>query len=73
MSEEHIQENYPQKNNELLNNEKENQNVKEDTSKNLFPGYEIISEEENKKYLLNFINKKDLIKIILKEKRHFSL
>ena len=39
MSEEHIQENYLQKNNELLNNEKENQNVKEDTSKNLFPGY----------------------------------
>ena len=71
MSEEHIQENYLQKNNELLNNEKENQNVKEDTSKKLFSGHEIISEEENKKYLLNFINKNDLIKIILKEKDIF--
>ena len=71
MSEEHVQENYPQENNELLNNEKENQNEKEDTSKKLFSGHEIISEEENKKYLLNFINKNDLIKIILKEKDIF--
>ena len=71
MSEEHVQENYPQENNELLNNEKENQNIKEDTSNKIFSGHEIISEEENKKYLLNFINKNDLIKIILKEKDIF--
>ena len=45
--------------------------IKDDTSKKLKHGHEIISEEENKKYFLEFINKSDLIKIILVEKDIF--
>ena len=45
--------------------------VKDDASKKLKHGHEIISEEENKKYFLEFINKSDLIKIILVEKDIF--
>ena len=45
--------------------------IKDDASKKLKHGHEIISEEENKKYFLEFINKSDLIKIILVEKDIF--
>jgi hypothetical protein len=44
---------------------------KDDNSKKLKHGHEIISEEENKKYFLEFLNKGDLIKIILTEKDIF--
>ena len=70
-------EEYPEnqsKNNEMLNqelNNQDNQDIKEDTSKKLTHGHEILSEEENKKYFLEFINKSDLIKILLKEKDIF--
>ena len=70
-------EEYPEnqsKNNEMLNqelNNQDNQDIKEDTSKKLTHGHEILSEEENKKYFLEFINKNDLIKILLKEKDIF--
>ena len=68
---------YPEnqsKNNEMLNqdlNNQDNQDIKEDSSKKLTHGHEILSEEENKKYFLEFINKNDLIKILLKEKDIF--
>ena len=45
--------------------------AKDDASKKLKHGHEIISEEENKKYFLIFINKSDSIKIILTEKDIF--
>ncbi len=45
--------------------------IKDDASKKLKHGHEIVSEEENKKYFLEFINKSDLIKIILVEKDIF--
>jgi len=45
--------------------------TKDDASKKIKHGHEIISEEENKKYFLEFINKSDLIKIILIEKDIF--
>jgi len=45
--------------------------TKDDVSKKIKHGHEIISEEENKKYFLEFINKSDLIKIILIEKDIF--
>ena len=70
-------EEYPEnqsKNNEMLNkelNNQDNQDIKEDSSKKLTHGHEILSEEENKKYFLEFINKNDLIKILLKEKDIF--
>ena len=70
-------EEYPEnqsKNNEMLNqelNNQDNQDIKEDSSKKLTHGHEILSEEENKKYFLEFINKSDLIKILLKEKDIF--
>ena len=44
---------------------------KDDNSKKLKYGNEIISEEENKKYFLEFLNKGGLIKIILTEKDIF--
>ena len=62
------------KNNEMLNqelNNQDNQDIKEDSSKKLTHGHEILSEEENKKYFLEFINKNDVIKILLKEKDIF--
>ena len=68
------QENQSQ-NNELINqdenNNQGNQDLKEDSSKKLTHGHELLSEEENKKYFLEFINKNDLIKILLKEKDIF--
>ena len=45
--------------------------AKDDVSKKIKHGHEIISEEDNKKYFLEFINKSDLIKIILTEKDIF--
>jgi hypothetical protein len=45
--------------------------IKDDASEKLKHGHERISEEENKKYFLEFINKSDLIKIILVEKDIF--
>jgi hypothetical protein len=50
---------------------KSNTSSQKDFSKNIISGHEIISEEENKKYFLQFINKNDLIKIILTEKDIF--
>ena len=44
---------------------------KDGNSKKIKHGHEIISEEENKKYFLEFLNKGDLIKIILTEKDIF--
>ena len=68
------QENQSQ-NNELINRDENNnqgsQDLKEDSSKKLTHGHELLSEEENKKYFLEFINKNDLIKILLKEKDIF--
>jgi len=78
MSENAEQENYPQENqdnenqnDELLNKEINNPDIKEESSKKITSGHEIISEEENKKYFLEFINKNDLIKILLTEKDIF--
>ena len=78
MSENAEQENQPQENqdiehqnDDLLNKEINVQNIKEDSSKKLTSGHEIISEEENKKYFLEFINKNELIKILLTEKDIF--
>jgi hypothetical protein len=42
--------------------------AKDDASKKLKHGHEIISEEDNKKYFLEFINKSDLIKIYSQKK-----
>ena len=78
MSENAEQENYPQENqdnenqnDELLNKEMNNPDIKDESSKKITSGHEIISEEENKKYFLEFINKNDLIKILLTEKDIF--
>ena len=82
MSENGEQENQPEENqenqsqnNELINQDENNnqgiQDLKEDSSKKLTHGHELLSEEENKKYFLEFINKNDLIKILLKEKDIF--
>ena len=82
MNENGEQENQPEENqenqsqnNELINkdenNNQGNQDLKEDSSKKLTHGHELLSEEENKKYFLEFINKNDLIKILLKEKDIF--
>ena len=73
MSEQQEVENSLQENheNEIPVNESNpeiNNLIKDDASKKLKHGHEIISEEENKKYFLEFINKSDLIKIILVEK-----
>ena len=50
---------------------KSNSSSRKDFSKNIISGHEIISEEENKKYFLEFIDKNDLIKILLIEKDIF--
>ena len=50
---------------------KSNSSSRKDFTKNITSGHEIISEEENKKYFLEFIDKNDLIKIILIEKDIF--
>ena len=76
MSEQQEVENSLQENheNEIPVNESNpemNNLIKDDASKKLKHGHEIISEEENKKYFLEFINKSDLIKIILVEKDIF--
>ena len=76
MSEQQEVENSLQENheNEIPVNESNpeiNNLIKDDASKKLKHGHEIISEEENKKYFLEFINKSDLIKIILIEKDIF--
>jgi len=76
MSEQQEVENSLQENheNEIPVNESNpeiNNLTKDDASKKLKHGHEIISEEENKKYFLEFINKSDLIKIILVEKDIF--
>ena len=78
MSENEEQEYHPEENQEnenhnqeLLNREINKQNIQEDSSKKLTSGHEIISEEENKKYFLQFINKNELIKILLIEKDIF--
>ena len=82
MSENGEQENQPEENqenqsqnNELINQDENNnqgsQDLKEDSSKKLTHGHELLSEEENTKYFLEFINKNDLIKILLKEKDIF--
>ena len=76
MSEQQEVENSLQENheNEIPVNESNpeiNNLIKDDASKKLKHGHEIISEEENKKYFLEFINKIDLIKIILVEKDIF--
>ena len=76
MSEQQEVENSLQENheNEIPVNESNpemNNLIKDDASKKLKYGHEIISEEENKKYFLEFINKSDLIKIILVEKDIF--
>ena len=78
MSENEEQEYHPEENQEnenhnqeLLNREINKQNIQEDSSKKLTSGHEIISEEENKKYFLQFINKNELIKILLTEKDIF--
>ena len=78
MSENEEQEYHPEENqenenqnHELLNPEINKQDIQEDSSKKLISGHEIISEEENKKYFLEFINKNELIKILLTEKDIF--
>ena len=78
MSENEEQEYHPEenqenenRNQELLNREINKQNIQDDSSKKLSSGHEIISEEENKKYFLQFINKNELIKILLIEKDIF--
>ena len=82
MSENGEQENQPEENqenqsqnneiiNQVENNNQGSQDLKEDSSKKLTHGHELLSEEENKKYFLEFINKNDLIKILLKEKDIF--
>ena len=76
MSEQQEVENSLQENheNEIPVNESNpeiNNLIKDDASKKLKHGHEIISEEENKKYFLEFINKSDLIRIILVEKDIF--
>ena len=76
MSEQQEVENSLQENheNEIPVNESNpeiNNITKDDASKKIKHGHEIISEEENKKYFLEFINKSDLIKIILIEKDIF--
>ena len=76
MSEQQEVENSLQENheNEIPVNESNpeiNNITKDDVSKKIKHGHEIISEEENKKYFLEFINKSDLIKIILIEKDIF--
>ena len=78
MSENEEQEYHPEENqenenqnHELLNPEINKQDIQEDSSKKLINGHEIISEEENKKYFLEFINKNELIKILLTEKDIF--
>ena len=82
MSENSEQENQPEENqenqsqnneiiNQVENNNQGSQDLKEDSSKKLTHGHELLSEEENKKYFLEFINKNDLIKILLKEKDIF--
>ena len=76
MSEQQEVENSLQENheNEIPVNESNpeiNNLINDDASKKLKHGHEIISEEENKKYFLEFINKSDLIKIILVEKDIF--
>ena len=76
MSEQQEVENSLQENheNEIPINESNpeiNNLAKDDASKKLKHGHEIISEEENKKYFLIFINKSDSIKIILTEKDIF--
>ena len=76
MSEQQEVENSLQENheNEIPVNESNpeiNNLIKDDASKKLKHSHEIISEEENKKYFLEFINKSDLIKIILVEKDIF--
>ena len=76
MSEHQEVENSMHENNEIempvneSNPEMNNLN-KGDNSKKLKYGHEIISEEENKKYFLEFLNKGGLIKIILTEKDIF--
>jgi len=78
MSENEEQEYHPEENqenenqnHELLNPEINKQDIQEDSSKKLINGHEIISEEENKKYFLEFINENELIKILLTEKDIF--
>ena len=82
MSENGEQENQPEENqenqsqnneiiNQVENNNQGSQDLKEDSSKKLTHGHELLSEEENKKYFLEFINKNELIKILLKEKDIF--
>ena len=78
MSEEPEQNNYPQENQdneiptELLNQEPDKLNIKEDdNSKKSSSGHEILSEEDNKKYFLQFLNKNNLIKILITEKDIF--
>ena len=78
MSENEEQEYHPEENHEIENQNQEilnqdinRQNIQEDSSKKLISGHEIISEEENKKYFLEFINKNELIKILLTEKDIF--
>ena len=84
MSENGEQENQPEENqenqsqnneiiNQVENNNQGSQDLKEDSSKKLTHGHELLSEEENKKYFLEFINKNDLIKIFTKRKRYFSI
>ena len=76
MSEHQEVENSMHENNEIevpvneSNPEMNNLN-KDDNSKKIKYGHEIISEEENKKYFLEFLNKGGLIKIILTEKDVF--
>ena len=78
MSENEEQEYHPEENqenenqnHELLNPEINKQDIQEESSKKLINGHEIISEEENKKYFLEFINKNELIKILLTERDIF--
>ena len=74
MSEQQEVENSFQENHENENpesNPKINNLTKDDALKKIKHGHEIFSEEENKKYFLEFINKSDLIKIILIEKDIF--
>ena len=76
MSENHEQENLTQEiqENEMPNDEHhnpDNQVKDDDSSKKITSGHEIISEEDNKKYFLEFVKKNSLIKIILSERDIF--
>ena len=76
MSENHEQENLTQEiqENEMPNDEHhnpDNQVKDDDSSKKITSEHEIISEEDNKKYFLEFVKKNSLIKILLKEKDIF--